>query len=240
MSCKTKDQTTFIIAGSANMQYALSEICDTFHSIYKIRPKLVFGSSGKLTAQIQEGAPYDIFLSADTKYPMALFEQQLTVGKPETYAFGKLILWTSVDSIPLSVAYLAKDSIKHIALANPATAPYGVSAFEFLQNARLDKLLSDNLVYGENIAQVNQFIYSGSASVGITAHSTVHNPQLNHYRNFLFIPDSLYKPIMQSAVLIQSENGINEWAKKFYTFIHSPIAVEILENNGYSVHGKKE
>ena len=237
--CKSKSQRSFIIAGSANMQYALQELCDTFYSNYDIEPQVVLGSSGKLTAQIKEGAPYDLFLSADVKYPLNLYEKSLTIDMPETYAFGELILWTMNTKLDLSIEQISKSKIKHIAIPNPETAPYGSSAIEFLNNIGMYEVLKDDLVFGESVAQTNQFVFSGAADVGISANSTRFSPYLSKKGKFLLIPEDLYEPIRQSVVIINNKKGVNEWAIKFYEFLFSNEAKTILSNNGYTVDGLK-
>ena len=238
--CKSKSSSSFIIAGSANMQYALQELCDTFYSIYDIRPQVVLGSSGKLTAQIKEGAPYDLFLSADEKYPKSLYENNLTLDTPETYAFGALILWTMNAQLDLSIDELSKKKFSHIAIPNPETAPYGSSGIDFLNNIGMYEVLKDDLVFGESVAQTNQFVFSGAAAVGISANSTRFSPHLRNKGKFLPIPEDLYQPIRQSAVLTKNKKGVNKWAITFYEFLYSNEAKTILSNNGYTVDGLKE
>ncbi|WP_297693023.1 molybdate ABC transporter substrate-binding protein [uncultured Eudoraea sp.] len=237
ISCNgaTKESSKVTIAASANMQYALGPITEKFIEKTGIPCQLILGSSGKHTAQIMEGAPFDVFVSADMKYPTKLYDKGLTTAPPEIYAYGKLVLWTMVDELPLSMAKLNDSSINHIALANPKTAPYGQAAVEVLEKHALLDRLKNKLVYGESIGQTNQFIYSESAEIGFTAQSVVLAPEMKGKGKWILVNDTDYKPISQGAVVIKQSEGNNHNANKFYNFLFSNEARIILKDFGYSV-----
>jgi len=199
VACTEQTSDSIRIAAAANMQYALVEINKAFTTKFNIKTELIFSSSGKLTAQIIEGAPYDILLSADLKYPNSIYQKGLSRSKPEIYASGQLVLWSMNEDIQ-SLQKIAEPSIKHIAIANPKTAPYGKAAIECFQNAGILKEIEDKLVFGESISQVNQFILSHSADVGITAKSAVLSNQLQGKGNWIDINNNQYHVIDQAAL----------------------------------------
>lgn len=224
-----------MIAVSSNMQFAYKEIAQAFTKKYQVELESVYSSSGKLTAQILEGAPYHILLSADMKYPQKLMDEGLTTQAPKVYAQGKLVLWTIMKHIEPSIELLLSDDIKHIALANILTAPYGKAALEVLQNLGLYNTLKKKLVFGESIGQTNQFILTQAAQIGFTSMSVVKSPKNNGRGTWLALDENLYHPIDQGIALIKKEGSMGEEAKLFYNFIFSEEVQEILKNFGYSV-----
>ncbi|UII74872.1 molybdate ABC transporter substrate-binding protein [Flagellimonas sp. HMM57] len=223
------------IATAANMRYAIEDLAKVFTKETGIQCDLVISSSGTLTAQIKEGAPYDVFISADTKYPNDLFNSGLTTNPPKTYAYGKLVLWTLKKHTVPSISILSDNSIEHIAIANPKIAPYGKAATSVLNYYKLLDKIEDKLVYGESISQTNQFILSGSAELGFTSISVVLAPELKEKGTWIELDNHLYEPIAQSVVLITHKKANSNSAKKFYDFLFSKKAKEILKNFGYSV-----
>ncbi len=223
------------IATSANMQYAMKALAKRFTDNTGIPCELIVNSSGKLTAQIREGAPYDIFVAANMQYPMEIDRQGLAEAPPALYAEGQLVLWTIREGVEPSVEALASDEVAHIALANPRTAPYGKAALESLRHQNLLPVVSDKLVYGESISQTNQFILSGSAEMGFTAMAVVLSPQMKGKGRWILIPREWHSPIEQGVVLLKKEKGPGKGAAMFYDFLLSQEAGEILVNYGYSV-----
>ena len=218
------------------MQYAIKEIAADFQAKTGIKTELIITSSGKLTAQIIAGAPYDVFVSADMKYPNQLHKQGLLITQPEVYASGKLVLWSLTESEKPSLAMMTTTSINHIATANPNTAPYGRAAQEVLQSAGMFDQVQHKLVYGESISQVNQFITSKSSELGFTSLSTVLAPQAIQQGVWTELDNSLYTPIEQGAALINRRKELNQDAKQFYTFLFSSEAKTILKDFGYSIY----
>ncbi|MCH7535437.1 MAG: molybdate ABC transporter substrate-binding protein [Bacteroidetes bacterium] len=223
------------IATAANMQFAMEELAKVFTKQSGVECELIIGSSGKLTAQIKEGAPYDVFVAANMKYPQELYNSKLTRTSPEIYAFGKLVLWSMVDDIDPSITLLTDKGIEHIALANPITSPYGVAATEALNYYRIYNKVEDQLVFGESVAQTNQFITSQSAEVGFTAMSVVVSPKMKGKGKWIEMGASTYTPIEQAVVVIKRQNEVNQLAMEFYKFLFTNEAKEILTNFGYGV-----
>ena len=236
-SCGNADtKPVLTIAGASNMQFALEEISEAFEAETGIPCRMVTGSSGKLTAQISEGAPYDILVSADVKYPDKLYTEGLTLGPPRVYAFGKLVLWTALEGIDPDLSVLSRDEIRYIAVANAKTAPYGQAALEVLQYNNLDSALQEKLVFGESIGQVNQFIRSGSAEIGFTAMSVVSASQFEKIGRWAALDSLQYKPIEQGVVVIRQKEGKGENALLFQDFLFSDSARAILRKYGYTTN----
>ncbi|MFT4665171.1 MAG: molybdate transport system substrate-binding protein [Polaribacter sp.] len=230
-NCQQKNNTSLRIATAANMQFVIKQLTAAFTKKTNVPCEVIIGSSGKLTAQIKEGAPYDLFLSADMKYPFMLHQNGLSKTTPKILAYGQLILWSQKQSITLGT--LKQPFIKHIAIANPKVAPYGVASMEVLQNFGIFGQLKEKLVYGESIAQVNQFVYAGVAEVGFTALSVVRSLTPNERGYWVAIPDSLHQPIEQGIVLLENNRNLDKEARQFYDFLFSEEGTAILEAEGY-------
>lgn len=216
------------------MQFTINELVKEFSKTTGNECEIIISSSGKLTAQINEGAPFDVFVSANMKYPIDLFEKGLTLGKPKIYAHGKLVLWTMKNEIEPTIPILENKNIKHIALANPKTAPYGNAAIEVLNHYQILKKLNSKLVYGENISQVNQFVNSQAAEIGFTSKSVVLSPKMLHKGKWIEIDNSIYSPIAQGIVCLKNDSAKENLALKFSDFIFSKKGKEILNTFGYS------
>lgn len=223
------------IAVAANMQFAMKTLTRNFTEETGIQCNLVISSSGKLTAQIKAGAPYDLFVSADMKYPETLFKSGFALEKPKIYAYGKLVLWTMDKSIKPSLSVLNSGKIKHIACANPKTAPYGVATIQILKHNNLYNSLEHKLVYGESISQTNQFITSKSAQIGFTAKSVVLSPEMKGKGSWIEMNPSSYSPIAQGVIIVKQKNTEEAGARKFYNFLFSTKAKNILKSYGYLV-----
>ncbi|MDH7447775.1 molybdate ABC transporter substrate-binding protein [Aquimarina sp. 2201CG14-23] len=235
ISCKQTEDDTITIATAANMQFPIEAISEAFTTHTGIKNDLIIGSSGKLTAQIKEGAPYDIFVSANMKYPEEIYRSGLAVRPPEIYGYGQLVLWSMHDSIQPFVTLLANENIHHIAIANPKTAPYGEAAIEVLKHYRIYDTIKEKLVYGESIAQTNQFIMSKSSEIGFTAKSIVLSPRMKGKGNWVALDKKVYQQIDQGVVMIKQKNRNGKNAQQFYDFLFSKEAKKILEDFGYLV-----
>ncbi len=221
------------VAVAANAQFVMEQLKTAFQKKTGLELEAIVSSSGKLTTQIQQGAPYDVFLSADVDYPQTLHKQGLTLNAPIVYAYGSLVLWTLSD-LPLSadLKVLSDPAVRHVAIANPATAPYGEAAISFLKFKKLLEQVQPKIVYGESIAQVNQYILSGAAEVGFTAKSVVLDPGLIKRGHWVDLPTSGYSPIAQGVVILKRTSLLKE-ARQFVEFLHSPTARRILQKFGY-------
>ena len=231
-NCKTSSINNLHIATASNMQFAMKAIIEAFEAETSIKCEMIVSSSGKLTAQIKEGAPYDIFVSADMKFPNRLYKDGFSIAEPQNYAKGKLVLWSMKEEIQPSIAMLISADINHIALANPKTAPYGKAAMETLDFYKLTHQVQEKLVYGESISQTNQFISLEAAEIGFTAKSVVSAPFMKGKGRWIEIPDSVYSPIEQGVILLK--NAKKE-ASLFYEFLFSKKGKAILVDYGYEV-----
>jgi len=194
---------------------------------------LIPGSSGKHYAQIMNGAPFDIFFSADIERARLLEQEgKVLAGTRFTYALGKLILWSSIDNYVDSKGdVLKKKDFRYLAIANPKLAPYGKSAEEALRSLKLWTNLKDRLVRGENIAQTFQFIASGNAQLGFVGYSQILNRGSTIVGSFWEVPQSIYKPIEQQAVLLQD----SYIGRDFLSFVKSAESLGIIYESGYGL-----
>ncbi len=230
-ACHQARSPHLTIATAANVQFAMLEIAQAFTNKTGIECDIILSSSGKLTAQINEGAPYDVFVSADMKYPEELYRSGNTTAPPEVYAFGKLVLWTMRENMQLDMQMLVEEKTHHIAIANPKTAPYGRAAVEVLNHFKLYGPVQHKLVFGESIAQTNQFVVSRTADFGFTAKSVVSSKKMIGKGQWIELPDEAYSQIAQGAVILK--NGDVEKAGQFYEYLFSEEAKGILQRFGY-------
>jgi molybdate transport system substrate-binding protein len=231
-------QKKLTVAAAANVQFVLNELKKDFESISKINVDIILNSSGKLTAQIKQGAPYDVFVSADMKYPEELYKSGAAIESPKVYASGVLVLWTMRKDIKLSkdLKILASGAVKKIAIANPQTAPYGIAAIDAMNFYKVYDVVRNKLVYGESIAQTNQYILSQSADIGFTAKSIVLADEMKNKGTWIGIDSNSYKSIQQGAVILKHCIETNkEAAQKFYNYLYSDRAKKILKKYGYIV-----
>jgi molybdate transport system substrate-binding protein len=226
------------IAVAANVSYAIDELKDEFNKTYPDTKVIVtLGSSGKLTAQIKNGAPYELFLAANMGYPEALYKEGVAVTKPIIYAQGALALF-SKEKLDLSkgIMLLEDTSIKKIAIANPETAPYGKAAIQAMKKSEIYKNIEPKLVYAESISQVVTYALT-EADIGIIAKSSLYSQQMKEYKegvNWSDVDSKLYTPIDQGIVLLKSAET-NKEASAFYDFMLSQKAKDILIKYGYMV-----
>ena len=220
------------VAVASNFTAPMKEIAVAFEQHSDHRAALAFGSSGKFYAQIHNGAPFQVFLSADQDKPIALEQDgQAVVGSRVTYAVGSLVLLAS-DKHADPKAMLHSGDYRKLALANPRLAPYGVAAMEAVAELKLGENASPKMVLGENIAQVFQFITSGNAQLGFVAQSQVAgNEQLAD--RYWVVPKKLYRPIRQDAVLLK-RGADNPAALALIEFMGSEVAIAIMQKYGYS------
>ena len=234
-SC-SKPSEDIIIATAANVQFVMKDIKTAFEKKYGKKVKIVVGSSGKLTAQIREGAPFDVFVSADTKYPLEIYKNGGAAIEPKVYALGSLVLWSkNLTPENLSFDKLKDNSVKKIAIPNPQNAPYGVAAEQAMQKLNILAEVKSKLVYGESIAQTAQYIISGSVEVGFNALSIVLSPEMKGKGGYITVDSTLYEPIKQAAILLKHSEGSpkKEGSEQFYEFLYSSEAKAIFKKYGY-------
>lgn len=221
------------VATSANMKSAMVYIIELFQQSHDVEIDIIVGASGKLASQIEFGAPYDIFVSADTKYPNYLFELGITNEQPKVYGSGKLVLWSLKDVEP-SLTILTTPKINAIAVSNPKTAPYGELTKHVLMTLGIYETVYSKLVFGESIGQCDQYITSKSVDIGITSMASVKSNQMEGVGNWIEIDSSLYDYLPQSAVLIKTKQT-HASAQLFYDFLFSNEVKTILRSYGYQV-----
>lgn len=228
------------IAAASDLRYALDEILAVYRQTHPDAAiDVIYGSSGKMTTQIINGAPYDIFFSADIAFPRQLHERGLTVTEPAVYALGRIVLWSnSLDASQLSLADLTDPRIRRIAIAQPSHAPYGQRAQEALQAAGVWEAVQPKLVFGENIAHTAQMTQSGAAQVGIIALSLARFPDLARH-GYTLIDDALHNPLTQGYVVTR-RGGDKPAALEFTEFMATGPAHEIMRRYGFLMPGEQE
>ena len=226
------------IAVAANVSYAIDDLKKEFNKLYPdTKVRVTLGSSGKLTAQILNGAPYSLFMSANMKYPNKLYEKNIATTKPIVYAKGSLAILSNKQRIFRKGINLLKSKlVKRIAVANPKTAPYGVATFEALKNANILNDIKKKIIYGESISQTVSYTMI-AADVGVIAKSSLYSPKMRRFKkgiNWADVNPTLYTPINQGMVLLKNGKK-NSDAVAFYDFIKSKKAKKIFIDFGYLV-----
>lgn len=227
---------TVVVA--ANVKYAFDDLALAFTKETNIEIKPIYSSSGKIVSQVKEGAPYDVFLSADMDFPQKLYQDGQAVSTPKIYAYGKLVLWARNKNLELQkgLPALTSASIKKVAIANPKVAPYGEQAMIAIEKLGLKSSIEPKLVFAENIAQVMQYVESGNVEVGITAKSLVTAPEMVGKGQWVDVSADIYQPIAQGAVILRyGEENHGDAARKFYSFLYSTKARDILEKFHYAL-----
>lgn len=227
---------TTLVAVASNFTKPMTEIAAEFEKATGHSAKLSFGSSGKFVSQFENGAPFEVFLSADDKSPLKLEQSGFAVANSHfTYALGKLVLWSStVNYVDSQGEILNKGGFKHLALADPKLAPYGASAVEFLKNKNLLDKLQPFFVLGENISQAHQFVSTGNAELGFVALSQVIENEKIATGSGWIVPPNLYAPIKQDAVLL-TLGAENPAAKALLDYLKSAPALAIIQKYGYGL-----
>jgi len=221
------------VAVAANLQTVIKALGTDFKQKTGITVEPIVGASGNLTTQISNGAPFDLFLSADMSFPVTLYKEGFSSKQPVVYAQGSLIICSNQDiGFENWERLLLTERIKKIAIANPAIAPYGKAAEEALKEKGIIDDIKNKLVTGESISQVNTYITTGVADVGFTTQSLVKDAADKTKLYWVAIDPKLYAPIEQGMVLLKrAENNAD--AQKFYDYIQSPAAKAIFKEYGY-------
>ena len=224
------------IAAAADLNFVFRELVAEYEKSTGDRVRLSLGSSGNFYAQIQNGAPFDLYFSADIAYPRKLEEAGLTV--PDSlypYAVGRIVLWAGKDSrldLSKGLEILREPTIKKIAIANPKHAPYGRAAVAAMEQAQVYDRVKDKLVLGENISQAAQFVESGAADVGIIALSLALAPPMQAAGHYWEIPADSYPPLEQGAVILMGGKN-QEGAKAFLSFIQGAQGQAMMKHYGF-------
>ncbi|MSQ77735.1 MAG: molybdate ABC transporter substrate-binding protein [Nitrospiraceae bacterium] len=229
------------VAAASDLSFALKEAASRFERQTGTRAKITLGSSGNLFSQIQNGAPFDAYFSADVRYPQKLEESgQAVPGSLYRYAIGRLVLWVpnrhGLPSPQQGLQALRDPAVRKIAIANPKHAPYGRAAAEAMRHAGVYEAVKDKLVLGENISQAAQFVESGAADAGLLALSLAVVPAMQQAGRYWEISQEAHSPIEQGAVVLK--NGRNrEGAQAFLSFLQQREGREILRRYGFVLPG---
>lgn len=227
-----------VIAAAASVKIALKEIAEAFYQDTGKTVRISYSSSGNLTRQILQSGPFELFLSANSRYVDQLYQQQMSNDHGVVYALGRLVLLTnnnttiSLDEQLSGIKQaLQKNQLHHFAIANPVHAPYGVAAREVLQRQGLWEQIQPHLVLGENAAQATQFATSGAAQVSLTSYSLALAPILQNTTRYLLIPATMHQPLKQTAVLLKNAGNT---CKLFFNYLQQEKARQILTQYGYT------
>jgi molybdate transport system substrate-binding protein len=233
-SLANAQQATVVVA--ANMKPAMEEIYQQYKMAGGQDLRIIYGSSGNFARQIQQGAPFNLFVSADESFPLALHRQGLTVDEGKVYAIGRLALIAHKSrkmKLSLNSAELKKviDDTNKIAIAKPDVAPYGKAAIDFLNALGLYESAKNKIVFAEGVSSVAMFVSSGSAGIGLTAYSLAKSKEVMQTADHLLIPENLHEPIKQRMVLLKNPP---KPVVDFYAHLQSAKAKDVLRLHGYS------
>jgi len=240
--CQFCAAQSITVAAAADLQSAMQEVAERFHKETGKDVKLIYGSSGNFFQQIQNGAPFDMFFSANLDYPKKLEAAGLSEpGSYYEYAKGKIVLWVPKDStldLSSGLQALLNPSIKKIAIANPQHAPYGQAAVAAMQKAGIYDKVKDKLVLGENISQTASFVVSGSTDAGIVALSLALSPNMKDKGRYAEIPAAQYPPSEQACIILNSSKN-KEKAKQFLSLIKTAEITETLRRYGFDSQSRR-
>jgi molybdate transport system substrate-binding protein len=226
------------VAAAADLTFAFKDVAAKFHQQTGDEVKLSFGSSGNFFSQIQSGAPYDLFFSADISYAKKLEDAGLAEpGTLYEYAVGKIVLWAPSGSkldLSAGLRVLNDPAIHKIAIANPEHAPYGRAAVAAMRHEGIYDHVKDKIVLGENISQTAQFVQSGNAEIGIIALSLVLAPAMKDQGKYFEIPAADYPPIEQAVVILKSSQK-KDLARKFLAFLKKPETISLMRRYGFAI-----
>lgn len=237
----TQGEPVLQIAAASDLRFALEEIARLFEAQRNARVRLAFGSSGQFATQIEQGAPFDLFFSADEAYVAALSRKDLILkDSVQLYAIGRIVLWARAD-VPVDVrdglGVLAYERIRFVAIANPEHAPYGRAAVEALRSAGLYAQVQPKLVLGENISQTLQLAQTGNADAGIVALSLAIAPAVRASGRYWLIPSYLHHPIRQ-AVGIVTGSKQQDAARALVAFVNGPAGRMVMRRFGFALPGE--
>jgi molybdate transport system substrate-binding protein len=225
------------VAAAADLDYAMNDLAASFEQKTGNKVAVSFGASGNFYSEIQSGAPFDLFFSADAEYPKKLAAAgKIDNASLRTYAIGRLVLWvpnsSKLDPQKMKMDLLLDPSVKKIAIANPEHAPYGRAAVAALDHYIIKGLVSDKLVMGENVSQAAQFVDSGNAQAGLIALSLAISPTMKDKGKYWELPQEAYPEIQQSAGIVSSSKR-KAVAQEFLDYVTSPQGAAVLERYGF-------
>lgn len=241
--CEFCAAQSITVAAAADLQFAMQDVAAQFQKETGKEVKLIYGSSGNFFQQLQNGAPFDMFFSANLDYPKKLEAAGLT--EPESYyeyARGRIVIWVAKDSkldLGSGLKVLLNPAIKKIAVANPQHAPYGQAAVAALQKEGIYDKVKDTFVLGENISQTASFVVSGSADVGIISLSLALSPNMKDNGRYSEIPSTDYPPIQQACVILSSSKN-KDTARQFLSFIKTAVATDAMKRYGFDVNSSSK
>lgn len=230
---------TLVIAAAANLKPALEHLIEGFVAAHHgVEVRASYGASGTFAAQIRNGAPYDLFLSADAGLPARLAADGLADGAPFTYALGTLVLWvpngSPLDLGKAGLSALADPSVRKVAIANPALAPYGAAAKEALRSAGLAAAVRGKLVEGQSVAQAAQFALSGNAQAALLPLSLARAPPLSGAGRHVVVPAASHRPIEQAGLVLRAARD-GKLARSFARWLLGAPGREVLAHSGYAL-----
>ncbi len=231
-SCNSNKKEALKIAVASNLRFTMEDINKEFEKQTGTKVEMITASSGKLTAQIVNGAPYDLFISANKKYAYRVHKECYIAEKPEVLCKGVLVLWSN-SKIEVNIETFYKNTdLKTVALANHRNAPYGIAAVEVLKKANIYDTLFPKIVFAESVMQLNQYMINKVAQVGFTSKSVVVSKKLKNIGKWKEIDKEMYSSIKQFVVLLSNES---KSAKEYKKFLFSKKSKEILINYGYEL-----
>ena len=233
-SMECHGQGKILVAAASDLKFALDSIAAVFRKKHSGTVEITYGSSGKLFEQISNGAPFDIFFSADIEYPNKLKEKRLTASDTYIYGVGRIVVWSKkIDVEKEGINSILSPGVRKIAIANPLHAPYGKRAEEALKFYKMHDAAKTKLVLGENISQTAQFVTTGAADIGIIAYSLALSPNMKKENGkFYLIPENAHQPLQQ-AVVITKRGKANDFAQTFLSFVKSNEAKQVLSYFGF-------
>lgn len=234
LSINCAGQGKILLAAASDLKFALDSVIAVYRSQNGGTIEVTYGSSGKLFEQISNGAPFDLFFSADISYPRELEKKGLTSSESYVYGVGRIVLWSrNIDPEKEGMKTLLSPGIKKVAIANPLHAPYGKRAEEAMKFYKVYDSVKPKLVQGENISQTAQFVTTGAADIGIVAYSLALSPNMKKENGkYFLIPENSHQRLEQAVVVTKHGKG-NDFAQTFLSFVKSDEAKLILSYYGF-------
>lgn len=229
-----------IVAAASDLRFALDEVLVAFRAAQPaLQVEVVYGASGKIATQVRNGAPFDVFLSADIAFAQALAREGHTAGPPRLYAVGRLVCWSAdadLGRLPLA-EMVQRPQLRRFAIANPEHAPYGQRAVEALRSQGLYDAVAPKLVLGDNVAQAAQFIETGAAQAGLVAHSLVLAPVLAGRGAWTLVPEAWHRPLEQ-ALVVTRRAADHAGAAALVAHLETPTSRALLRRYGFALPGE--